>query len=54
MAGRIVRGRPGPARCPSIFDGRPNAATWKPVPEAAQQAFGSVETVMKEKIVRRP
>lgn len=55
MVGRIVVGRPvGPGAMPfDYFRGRPGAETWRPVPEAAQQAFPSVESIMRERIVER-
>ncbi|MDQ5985091.1 MAG: Plastocyanin [Syntrophus sp. SKADARSKE-3] len=55
MVGRIVVGKPvGPGTLPfDYFRGRPEAATWEPVPEAAQKEFPSVNQIMKDKIVHR-
>lgn len=54
MVGRIIVGTPtGPGARPfDWFAGRPEAADWLPVPEAAQAAFPPVETIMAEKVVR--
>jgi plastocyanin len=55
MVGRIVVGRPaGPGTLPfDYFRGKPATAGWKPVPLAAQQAFPSVETIVRRRVVRR-
>ena len=55
MVGRIIVGKPGgPGTLPfDYFKGQARAAGWKPVPVAAQQAFPSVEMIMKRKTVRR-
>lgn len=55
MVGRIVAGRPaGPGALPfDYFSGRAGTAAWKPVPRAAQQAFPSVEAILRQKVVRR-
>jgi plastocyanin len=55
MVGRIIVGRPiGPGALPfDYYKGKPGTADWKPVPEAAQKAFPSIERIMREKIVRR-
>lgn len=55
MVGRIVVGRPGgPGALPfDYFTGKPGTEPWKPVPAVARKAFPSVETIMKQKIVRR-
>jgi plastocyanin len=55
MVGRIVAGRPiGPGAMPfDYFRGRSGTENWKPVPEAAQRAFPSVEAVMRHRIVER-
>lgn len=54
MVGRIVVGTPaGPGTLPfDYFAGRPEAASWKPVPVAAQQAFPSIEAIVKQGAVR--
>lgn len=56
MVGRIIVGRPhGPgALAFDYFKGRPDTASWKPVPEAARNAFPGVEQIMATRIVRRP
>jgi plastocyanin len=56
MVGRIVVGQPaGPGGLPfDYFSGRPGAAGWKAVPEAARKAFPAVEHIMQSRIVRRP
>jgi len=55
MVGRIVVGRPvGPGAMPfDYFQRRSGTETWKPVPEAAQKTFPSVESIMRERIVQR-
>jgi plastocyanin len=55
MVGRIVVGKPGgPGALPfDYFEGRPGSSGWKPVPVAARQAFPSVDTIMKQRVVRR-
>lgn len=55
MVGRIVVGKPvGPGTLPfDYFKGRPGAATWETVPEAAQKEFPSVKQIMQEKIIHR-
>jgi plastocyanin len=55
MVGRIIVGRPaGPGTLPfDYFTGRPGTSEWKPVPEAAQQAFADVEQIMRHRVVRR-
>jgi plastocyanin len=55
MVGRIVVGAPsGPGALPfDYFAGRPGTGGWKPVPPAARQAFPGVETIMRQKVVRR-
>ena len=55
MVGRIVVGKPGgPGALPfDYFEGRPGSSGWKPVPVAARQAFPSVDTIMKQWVVRR-
>ncbi len=54
MVGRIIVGKPaGPGSMPfDYYRGRPGTGNWKPVPEAAQKAFPSIERIMREKIVR--
>jgi plastocyanin len=55
MVGRIVVGRPsGPGVLPfDYFVGRPGTEAWKPVPNAAQKTFPSIERIMQQHIVRR-
>jgi plastocyanin len=55
MVGRIIVGQPGgPGTLPfDYFKGEARSADWKPVPVAAQQAFPTVEAIMKQKVVRR-
>ena len=55
MVGRIVVGHPaGPGTLPfDYFKGRPDMKTWKPVPEAAQKAFPSIDAILKQKTVHR-
>jgi plastocyanin len=55
MVGRIVVGRPrGPgALAFDYFVGRPGTRDWRPVPPAAQNGFPGVETIMRQKLVRR-
>jgi plastocyanin len=55
MVGRIVVGRPaGPGTLPfDYFKGKPGTETWKPIPDAARRAFPAVDTILKEKVVRR-
>jgi plastocyanin len=55
MVGRIVVGRPsGPGALPfDYFKERPGTSTWKPVPEAARQAFPAVQRIMESRVVRR-
>jgi plastocyanin len=55
MVGRIVVGRPGgPGMLPfDYFKGRLGTEGWKPIPEAAQTAFPSVERIMTDRTVRR-
>ena len=55
MVGRIIVGKPGgPGALPfDYFKGQVRAASWKPVPVAAQQAFPSVQMIMQCKTVRR-
>jgi hypothetical protein len=55
MVGRIIVGRPlGPGALPfDYFKGQPDTASWKPVPEAAQKAFPSIEQIMATRVVRR-
>ena len=55
MVGRIVVGRPDrPGTLPfDYFKGRPGTGQWKPVPEAAQKAFPSVEATLRQPVVRR-
>ncbi|MGH7299778.1 MAG: plastocyanin/azurin family copper-binding protein [Candidatus Rokuibacteriota bacterium] len=55
MVGRIVVGRPeGPGTLPfDYFRGRPGTGQWKPVPKAAQAAFPSVSTIVRQRVVRR-
>jgi plastocyanin len=54
MVGRIVVGRPGgPGALPfDYFAGRPAAAVWIPVPEAARAAFPSVAAILRAGMVR--
>lgn len=54
MVGRIVVGQPsGPGALPfDYFSGRPGTAGWKPVPDAAQNAFPAVERIMQSRMVR--
>jgi plastocyanin len=56
MVGRIVVGKPGgPGALPfDYFKGQAASASWKAVPLAAQRAFPSVASIMKERVVRRP
>lgn len=53
MVGRIVVGEPGgPGTLPfDHFEGDP-ARDWRPVPEAAQAAFPTIELIMSEHVVR--
>lgn len=55
MVGRIVVGRPGgPGALPfDYFRGRPGTEGWKAVPPAAQKAFPSVDTILRQRRVRR-
>jgi plastocyanin len=55
MVGRIIVGQPGgPGALPfDYFKDRPEASAWKPVPRAAQKAFPSVESIVKQHVVRR-
>jgi plastocyanin len=55
MVGRIIVGKPvGPGTLAyDYFKGKPGTSDWKPVPEAAQKEFPSVQRIMREKIVRR-
>jgi plastocyanin len=55
MVGRIIVGKPGgPGTLPyDYFRGRPGTAGWKPVPDAAQKEFPSIERIMREKVVHR-
>lgn len=54
MVGRIVVGRPGgPGALPfDYFKGQPGASGWREVPLAAQKAFPSVESILKQKLVK--
>jgi plastocyanin len=54
MVGRIVVGRPGgPGALPfDYFKSKPGTSGWRPVPTAARQAFPSVATIVKQKVVR--
>jgi hypothetical protein len=53
MVGRIVVGRPiGPGAKPfDYWVGRPETEGWRHVPEAACQAFPSVERILAERRV---
>jgi plastocyanin len=55
MVGRIVVGRPGgPGAHPfDYFVGKPGMADWQAVPPAARKTFPRVETIMKQRTVRR-
>jgi len=55
MVGRIIVGKPaGPGTLAfDYFRQEATTSDWKPVPEAAQKEFPSVEQIMQEKIVRR-
>jgi plastocyanin len=55
MVGRIVVGTPGgPGALPfDYFKQRAGSADWKPIPVAAQEAFPSIDAIMKRKVVRR-
>lgn len=55
MVGRIVVGLPGgPGMLPfDYFVGQPGTRDWRPVPPAAQAGFPSIETIMRQRIVRR-
>lgn len=55
MVGRLVVGRPaGPGMLSfDYFDGKPGAAAWLRVPEAARRAFPGIEQIMRRRIVRR-
>ena len=55
MVGRIVVGKPGGpgAMAFDYFRGRPGTENWKAVPPAAQEAFPSVDAIMRRRIVRR-
>ncbi len=55
MVGRIVVGKPvGPGALPfDYFKGTPGTGDWKPVPVAAQNAFPSVDAILKHGAVRR-
>ena len=55
MVGRLIVGRPvGPGALPfDYFRGRPEAADWLPVPEAAQKAFPPIAQIVRQRIVRR-
>ena len=55
MVGRLVVGRPsGPGTLAfDYFKGRPGAEGWLPVPEAAQEAFPTIERIMAARVVRR-
>jgi len=55
MVGRIIVGKPsGPGALPfDYFTARSSSSDWKPVPEAARQAFPSIDAIMTHKIVRR-
>jgi plastocyanin len=54
MVGRIIVGKPGgPGALPfDYFTARAGSSDWKPVPEAARQAFPSIDAIMKQKLVR--
>jgi plastocyanin len=55
MVGRLIVGRPGgPGTLPfDYFEGDPATRDWRPVPQAAQAAFPSVQAIMNEHLVRR-
>lgn len=53
MVGRIVVGRPLDGPGTRTFNYAPEKR-WKPVPEAAQKAFPSIEEIMAKGIVRSP
>lgn len=54
MVGRIIVGtaRGAWALPYDYFQGRPGTSDWIPVPEAAQQAFPSIERILKGRVVR--
>ena len=54
MVGRIVVGQPaGPGGLPfDYFKGRPGTRGWKPVPRAAQEAFPSVNDIMRRRVIK--
>lgn len=54
MVGRIVVGQPaGPGGLPfDYFKGRPGTGGWKPVPRAAQEAFPSVNDIMRRRVIK--
>lgn len=54
MVGRIVVGRPvGPGGLPfDYFKGRPGTGGWKLVPRAAQEAFPSVNDIMRRRVIK--
>jgi plastocyanin len=56
MVGRIMVGRPtGPGALPfDYFLDNPEAAQWRPVPDAAAKAFPSIDQIMNQKIIRFP
>jgi plastocyanin len=54
MVGRIVVGRPsGPGTLPfDYFAGRPDAADWLPVPDAARKGFPPIEAIVRQRVIR--
>lgn len=54
MVGRLIIGHPaGPGTLPFDYF-KSQSKHWKPVPEAAQKAFPSVEEIVQKKVVRSP
>jgi plastocyanin len=55
MVGRIIVGRPGgPGALPfDYFKGRLDSSTWQDVPQAAQEAFPSIDEILRDKVVHR-
>jgi plastocyanin len=51
MVGRIVVGDPGDGPATKPFGYAPSAH-WKPIPQAARQAFPSIDQIIRQKTVR--
>lgn len=55
MVGRIIVTKPtGPGTRPfDYFKNSSTGHTWQPLPEAAQEAFPTIESILRQRIVRR-